>query len=117
LQIRTIGFKPQLFGCGFYLINILVLFLVVCTVCKSALSGIATLWTENKIYADYGGSSLNLQQFWKNVKEGKMTYEQAALNTFTGKWAKENGFSKVRIKNQGKDIMLDEVRLVILKIK
>ena len=82
-----------------------------------SVDGIATLWTENKIYADYGGSSLNLQQFWKNVKEGKMTYEQAALNTFTGKWAKENGFSKVRIKIQEDDILLDEVRLVILKNK
>lgn len=46
-----------------------------------------------------------------------MTYEQAALNTFTGKWAKGTGFSKVRIKNQGRDIMEDEVRLVILKDK
>ncbi len=46
-----------------------------------------------------------------------MTYEQAALNTFTGKWAKENGFSKVRIKIQEDDILPDEVRLVILKNK
>jgi len=45
-----------------------------------------------------------------------MSYEEAALNTFTGKWAKENGFSKVRIKNQ-KDIEPDEVTLVILKNK
>lgn len=58
----------------------------------------------------------NLQQFWEKVNVEKMSYEEAALNTFTGKWAKENGFSKVRIKNQ-KDIEPDEVTLVILKNK
>ena len=78
---------------------------------------IATLWTENKIYTDYGSYSLNLQQFWKNVNQEKMTFEEAALNTFTGKWAKENDFSKVRIKIQKDDILPDEVRLVILKNK
>lgn len=53
------------------------------------------VWVTNPGYYDgYGGASINLKQFWKAVEEQKMTYEQAAFETFTGKWAEKNGFRK-----------------------
>lgn len=67
-----------------------------------------------KNYADYGGSSLNLQQFWKNVNKEKMTYEQAALNTFTGKWAKKNGFERV-VFDPDREILETEVIVKFIK--
>jgi len=45
-------------------------------------------------YKDYGGQSVNLKKFWEAVDAGK-SYEDAAFETFTGKWAKKNGFTKV----------------------
>lgn len=41
------------------------------------------------------GQSINLRDFWKAVKEDKLPYEKAAFKTFTGAWAKKNGFTKV----------------------
>ncbi|WP_185289987.1 hypothetical protein [Chryseobacterium lactis] len=42
-------------------------------------------------YKDYGGQSVNLKKFWEAGK----SYEEAAFETFTGQWAKKNGFTKV----------------------
>ncbi len=54
------------------------------------------VWVTNPSYYDqYGGASINLKQFWKAVDEQKMSYEEAAFETFTGKWAEKNGFEKV----------------------
>ncbi len=58
----------------------LVLFLVVCTDCKSAPSG---------------GQSINLTKFWEARKVSK-SVEDAALSTFTGSKMKKLGFGKVR---------------------
>ncbi|WP_460558915.1 hypothetical protein [Ferruginibacter profundus] len=78
--------------------------------------GTIELWTTQKIYADYGGSSILLQQFWK-AKNAGLSNEKAAFETFSGKWAKENGFGKIRIKDINKDIEEDEVILNFLKSK
>ncbi|GAB2829148.1 hypothetical protein [Ferruginibacter profundus] len=78
--------------------------------------GTIELWTTHNIYADYGGSSVLLQQFWK-AKNAGLSNEKAAFETFSGKWAKENGFGKIRINDIKKDIKEDEVILIFLKSK
>lgn len=52
------------------------------------------VWVNNpSYYNEYDGQSINLTQFWEAVYGG-MSYEKAAFETFTGKWAKKNGFGK-----------------------
>jgi hypothetical protein len=76
--------------------------------------GTANLWTTLKIYDDYGGASINLKQFWNAVDKG-MTYEKAAFETFSGKWAKANGFDGVKFAQE--NIERDEVLLSFIKNK
>jgi hypothetical protein len=59
-------------------------------------------WLKSEtLYSNYGGESINLTQFWNAVNFKKMTYEQAAFETFSGRWAKQNGFTKVEYKLMG----------------
>lgn len=57
--------------------------------------GTISSWIKADAYADYGGQSINLEQFWKYKDMGYST-ERAAFKTFAGKMAKKNGFTKVR---------------------
>lgn len=75
--------------------------------------GTVSIWMKADIYTDYGGQSINLDQFWKAVDKG-MSYEKAAFETFAGKQALKNGFTKVRILDK-KKISKDYVELNFLK--
>jgi hypothetical protein len=75
--------------------------------------GTVSTWIKADIYTDYGGQSINLEQFWKAFDKG-MPYEQAAFETFAGKQAKKFGFSKVRILDDEK-ITRNYVELNFLK--
>ena len=65
-------------------------------------------------YADYGGESIILKQFWNAVDQG-MSYEDAAFSTFAGKWAKDNGFTKFFVDNIDDDILPSKVVIKFLK--
>lgn len=65
-------------------------------------------------YKDYGGQSINLKKFWEAVNARK-SYEVAAFETFTGKWAKKNGFTKAVIRNVKEDISNKKVVIKFLK--
>ncbi len=75
--------------------------------------GTVSIWIKADIYTDYGGQSINLDQFWKAFDNG-MSYEEAAFSTFAGKQAKKFGFTKVRIIDS-KKITRDGVQLNFLK--
>jgi len=64
------------------------------------LDGVYGEWIVSPAYIDYGGQSINLKKV-KDFMNGKdITKEnlmQAAFTNFTGKWAKEKGFTKVEI--------------------
>jgi hypothetical protein len=75
--------------------------------------GTLNVWAKTESYAEYGGQSINLEQFWKAVDNAKMSFEEAAFETFSGKWAKKNGFAKVRIRNV-KDVSRESVMLNFL---
>jgi hypothetical protein len=75
--------------------------------------GTLNVWAKTESYAEYGGQSINLEQFWKAVDKAKMSFEEAAFETFSGKWAKKNGFTKVRIRN-AKDVSRESVMLNFL---
>jgi hypothetical protein len=76
------------------------------------INGMFGMWIKYpEYYAHYGGESINLKKFWKAVDSG-MDEEQAAFETITGGWAKENGYTKAEI--QGK-IKRDEVIIKFLK--
>jgi hypothetical protein len=71
--------------------------------------GTLNTWQKSESYAEYGGQSINLDQFWKARDAGK-SIEEAAFETFSGKWAKENGFKKVRFEQKNieqKGVMLN----------
>lgn len=71
-------------------------------------------WVEyGEYYKDYGGKSINLKQFWEAVDTGK-SYEKAAFETFTGKWAKKNGFTKV-VFDPKREVWESEVVVKFLK--
>lgn len=73
------------------------------------------VWVTNPSYYDqYGGTSINLKQFWKVVDEQKMSYEEAAFETFTGKWVEKNGFKKVSY-NRDNHIKPEQVIMKFLK--
>lgn len=72
-----------------------------------------SIWMKTDAYADYGGLSVNLDQFWKAVDKG-MSYEKAAFETFAGKQALKNGFTKVKILDDEK-ITRTSVELNFLK--
>ena len=76
--------------------------------------GTVSIWMKADAYADYGGLSVNLEQFWKAVIEDGMSYEKAAFETFAGRQALKNGFAKVRILDK-KKISKDYVELNFLK--
>lgn len=76
--------------------------------------GTVSIWMKADAYADYGGLSVNLEQFWKAVIEDGMSYEKAACETFAGRQALKNGFTKVRILDK-KKILKDYVELNFLK--
>ncbi|MFC4634059.1 DUF6443 domain-containing protein [Dokdonia ponticola] len=73
------------------------------------ITGVEGLWT----YDSNGNMSDNLKSFIDNVDwmGGSMTPEQAAFNTITGKWAKENGFTNVNILSNE----IDEVNVIFTK--
>lgn len=78
------------------------------------IDGVFGLWLKsNRLYSKYGGQSVNLTQFWNAVDKG-MTYEQAAFQTFTGGWAKDNEFTKL-VFNPDKDITKESVLFKFLK--
>lgn len=59
------------------------------------INGMFGVWLKHpEYYVHYGGESINLKKFWKAVDSG-MNEEKAAFETITGKWAKENGYTKV----------------------
>ena len=41
--------------------------------------GTVSVREKSTSYTDYGGQSINLEQFWKAVDIDKMSYEKAAL--------------------------------------
>uniref|UniRef100_UPI000553DB58 hypothetical protein n=1 Tax=Chryseobacterium gregarium TaxID=456299 RepID=UPI000553DB58 len=55
--------------------------------------GLLGFWKTDGVYNPYGGQSVNLKAFWEAV-DNKMSYEEAAYQTFTGKWAKGKGLKK-----------------------
>lgn len=72
------------------------------------INGMFGHWVKNsEMYAHYGGESINLRKFWKAI-DGGMKPKDAAFETITGKWAKENGYTKV-------DIQIFEKDQVIIK--
>ncbi len=56
---------------------------------------IALFIKDTELYIEYGGISINLEQFWKARNAGK-SIEETAFETFSGKWAKENDLTKLR---------------------
>ncbi|MFY7816079.1 MAG: hypothetical protein ACOVRK_12930, partial [Chryseobacterium taeanense] len=76
--------------------------------------GTVSIWIKADIYTDYGGQSINLEQFWK-ARDAGMSIEQAAFSTFAGKQAEKFGFTKVRVLNEDKQITRNNVELNFLK--
>ncbi|UTX48929.1 hypothetical protein [Chryseobacterium sp. MA9] len=76
--------------------------------------GTVSVWIKADIYTDYGGQSVNLEQFWK-ARDAGLSIEDAAFSTFAGKQAKKFGFTKVRIINEQEQITRDEVQLNFLR--
>ncbi len=76
--------------------------------------GTVSNWIKADIYTDYGGQSINLEQFWKAVDNG-MSYEQAAFETFAGKQAKKFGFTKVRSNIKNNFVERERVQINFLK--
>ena len=66
--------------------------------------GTVSVWIKADIYTDYGGQSINLDQFWK-ARDADMSIEQAAFETFAGKQAKKFGFTKVRSNMENKNFV------------
>lgn len=71
------------------------------------LDGIYGEWIRSTSYLDYGGESVNLTKL-KEAMIGKEITEAnlkiAAIETFTGKWAKSKGFEKVEIITTNKEL-------------
>ncbi|MDF2934583.1 MAG: hypothetical protein K0R36_3914 [Chryseobacterium sp.] len=63
--------------------------------------GTVSVWIKADAYNDYGGQSINLEQFWK-AKDAGLSTEKAAFETFAGKQAKKFGFTKVRVLDEDK---------------
>lgn len=64
------------------------------------IDGVFGIWLVNeKYYKEYGGESFNLTKFWSAVgnKNDKDTYEKAAFETITGRWAKSPGYTIAEI--------------------
>ncbi|WP_431609324.1 hypothetical protein [Chryseobacterium sp. 'Rf worker isolate 10'] len=77
--------------------------------------GTVSVWIKADIYTDYGGQSINLDQFWK-ARDAGVSIEQAAFSTFAGKQAKKFGFSKVRFDIKDKNFVeRDQVIINFLK--
>ncbi|WP_430411002.1 hypothetical protein [Kordia sp.] len=70
---------------------------------------------DSRLYKNYGGESILLKQFWKAMKQNGGDIEKSAFSTFGGKWAKENGFTKVVVENVKQQITPDEVIIKFLK--
>jgi hypothetical protein len=71
------------------------------------------IWMKNdELYQGYGGQSVNLKRFWAARDAGK-SIEEAAFQTFTGTWAKNNGFNKIEF--FPKDIARERVIIKFLK--
>jgi len=76
------------------------------------INGMFGVWIKYpEYYAHYGGESINLKKFWKAIENG-MDEEKAAFETITGKWAKENRYTKAEIQGT---IKRDEVTIKFLK--
>ncbi|UTX48933.1 hypothetical protein [Chryseobacterium sp. MA9] len=76
--------------------------------------GTISVWIKADIYTDYGGQSVNLEQFWKAVDNG-MPYEKAAFETFAGKQAKKYGFTKLRSNIKNNFVERERVQINFLK--
>ncbi|VXB82545.1 conserved hypothetical protein [Flavobacterium sp. 9AF] len=76
--------------------------------------GTVSIWEKSNAYTDYGGQSINLNQFWKAFDKG-MSYEQAAFETFAGKQAKKFGFTKVRTNINHNIVTRDKVQINFLQ--
>ena len=67
------------------------------------LDGIFGVWQKNSSYVDYpGGESINLHTLKYEMIGKEITKEnlqEAALKTFTGKWAKSKGYGKPELYN------------------
>ncbi|WP_093670798.1 hypothetical protein [Tenacibaculum sp. MAR_2009_124] len=50
---------------------------------------------DDDLYKSYGGQSVNLRKFWEAMTKSNNDVELSAFETFTGKWAKDNGFTTV----------------------
>ena len=82
---------------------------------KYSPDGVLGFWSKKlNYYKEYGGESINLSQFWKAVDEGS-SFEESAFHTFTGQWAKRNGFDRVMIGNVKKDITNEKVIIKFIK--
>ncbi|AZA55188.1 hypothetical protein [Chryseobacterium sp. G0201] len=76
--------------------------------------GTVSVWIQADIYTDYGGQSINLDQFWK-ARDAGMSIEQAAFSTFAGKQAKKFGFTKVRSNIKDNFVERERVQINFLK--
>jgi len=76
--------------------------------------GMIGFWKTDGVYNPYGGQSVNLKAFWEAVDNG-MSYEEAAYETFSGKWAKAKGFKKAVIKDPSVNVL--KTRVVVKFIK
>nr|WP_315175592.1 hypothetical protein [uncultured Flavobacterium sp.] len=67
------------------------------------INGMFGVWLKHPAYyAHYGGESINLKKFWKAYDSG-MSETEAAFETITGQWAKENKYIKADIQVLEKD--------------
>lgn len=76
--------------------------------------GTVSVWEKSTSYTDYGGQSINLEQFWKAFDSGT-SYEKAAFETFAGKQAKKFGFTKVRLNMDENIVKREKVQINFLK--
>ena len=64
------------------------------------IDGMFGVWAKNPdFYVHYGGESINLKKFWKAFDEGK-TLKEAAFETITGDWARQNKYTKVEFQGR-----------------
>ena len=68
---------------------------------------------DDDLYRAYGGESVNLKKFWEAMAKNNNNVELSAFETFTGKWAKDNGFARVLFNR--KNIKEDKVIIKFLK--
>lgn len=82
---------------------------------KVGIDGFYGLWIKDaKLYAKYGGESINLTKFKEALSKG-MTKEKASFQTITGKFAAKKGLNKVEFEPTFNINNLDEVHVIFYK--